>query len=138
MENFLFSPVPAFLSLMKTFLGERKLQMVSVEDIGEWAKLVFRMPGTWLGKTVEFAGDELNYREIEEAYKKVTGKTEWALGVPSSLAMKMLGDFGKMFTWFRLEGYKADIANCRHILSHSLTFEEFLVEKVKSPKVMAA
>jgi len=117
---------------MRSFLGAKKLQMISVEDMGRWAARAFLSPEAFLGHSVEIAGDELNYMEVQEIYEKVTGKKPMTIGVPASFVLGMMGDFGKMFAWFKDHGYQADIPQCWRTIPETVTFEKFLMAKNKT------
>ncbi|GCE50540.1 NmrA-like family protein [Thermosporothrix hazakensis] len=52
------------------------LRMVSTDDIGAFAALVFDQPGCFLGKEVGRAGDELTPVQIAATTECITGKTD--------------------------------------------------------------
>lgn len=133
MDNFTFLPPFLFLSFMRSFLGAKRLQLISVEDIGKWVALAFVNPEFFMGREAEIAGDELNYREIQEIYARVTGKRTMTVAMPATIILKMMGDFGKMFAWFKDYGYQADIEEFRQTIKDSVNFEKFLKEKNKAP-----
>lgn len=122
MENLQMVPPFMFMTLLRSVLRQKPLQLVAVEDIGKWAALAFAKPQDFMGKAVEIAGDELTYQQMQQAYKKVTGRPQASMRVPGFL----LGYGGKMFMWFRDAGYKADLGHCRQVVPGMLTFEDWL------------
>jgi uncharacterized protein YbjT (DUF2867 family) len=123
MENFSMVPPFLFLTLFRSVMGDKSLQLISVRDIGKWVTLAFSQPDSFMGKATEIAGDELNYEKLQEAYRNVTGKQQFCLKMPSFI----FGGGGKMFRWFKKHGYQADLQFCRETIKDTLTFEKWLV-----------
>lgn len=113
-----------------TMAPDKKLQMVSVHDIGLFAAAALVDPSRWPNKAIGLAGDELTLGEIRETYKKVTGgdlpQTFWLL----ARGVLMIKDVGNMFRWFQSEGYAADIAARKREIP-TQDFETFLRESGK-------
>ena len=119
---FMDNIVPGFLgqtiaTAWKTTLAGtgKKLQMVSVADIGYVAAQAFLRPEEMRNETISLAGDELTYEEAEEVFKEKTGKekmpTTYETMVKGMLwAMK---DLGLMFKFFKEEGFGADLESLR-------------------------
>ena len=105
-----------------TFTGfglrpDKTIQLIAVEDIGEFAALAFENPQAYLGKTIEMAGDEVTETQIAALLTKVIGRPvqlaapqmpEGAAPTPEQIAM---------FTFFNGQGYDADIPALRQTLS---------------------
>jgi uncharacterized protein YbjT (DUF2867 family) len=110
---------------------DRKLQLVSVRDIGLFAAQALSDRAKWSGKAVGLGGDELTLAEIREKFAKVTGKqipeTWTILGRAMMWAMKEMKD---MIEFFEKEGYGADIeARKREVPMQD--FETWLREESK-------
>ncbi len=99
---------------------DKGVQMVAVDDSGAFAALAFGEPETFLGQTIELAGDQLTETQIAETLTKVIGRPvrltapqmpEGASPAPDQMAM----------------GYDADIAALRKFYPPLETFEQWLL-----------
>jgi len=115
------------LSMSRGSITQKGLQMIAVEDIGNWVAHMFANPSTYLGKAVEIAGDEVTFQQMVAAYTKVYSTTPKSMYIPGWLFSA--GDIGKMFTWIRKKGYKANIPALRKEMPGLLTFEQFVAQK---------
>ncbi|KAK3935343.1 hypothetical protein QBC46DRAFT_397767 [Diplogelasinospora grovesii] len=130
LENF----SPGFFGSMFTAIWhsalspERKLQLVSVRDIGIFAaKALTEDEQKWSGRAVGLAGDELTLDEAREVFKRVTGKKlPQTYTILARLLMWMVPDMGNMFRWFETQGYGVDIAERRKEVPEMLDFEGWL------------
>lgn len=105
---------------------EKTLQLIAVDDIGVFAALAFAHPETYLGQTLELAGDELTEREIAAAFTNVIGRPV-QLESPSMPEGKQPTDEQiAMFNFFGRTGYDADIAALRQIYPELQRFETYL------------
>ncbi|KAK1760269.1 NmrA-like family domain-containing protein 1 [Echria macrotheca] len=91
---------------------DKRLQLVSVHDIGVAAAAALTDPTKWAGRAVGLAGDAVTLDEAREKFRKVSGgKAElpqtWT--VLARLLMWAVKDVGTMFEWFEKEGYGVDI-----------------------------
>jgi uncharacterized protein YbjT (DUF2867 family) len=86
------------LGILGATLGQKKLQFISVEDIGIVAASAVAEPEQFIGKTVDLAGDELSTGEIQDVFRKVTGQSAGKAPLPGFLAKSMLNyDLKQMF-----------------------------------------
>lgn len=115
------------LSMSKGTIATKPLQMIAVEDIGNWVAHMFLHPEVYLGRAVEIASDEVTFDKMIAAYKKVYGKTPASIKLPGGLFSK--GDLGKMFTWISKYGYQANIAANRKAVPGLLTYEQFIAKR---------
>lgn len=101
-------------------------QLIAAEDIGAFVALAFEDPQTYLGRTIELAGDELTEAQIAETLANVIGRpvelqspamSEDATPTPEQIAM---------YRFFSGKGYDADIAALREVYPDLLTFEQYL------------
>ncbi|KAI1800161.1 NAD(P)-binding protein [Daldinia bambusicola] len=107
-----------FASLWNTMPATRKLQLVSVRDIGAVASSALLHPSSprFRNRAIGLAGDELTLSEAREIYSRASG------GAPLPQAWNIVGwavrglvarDVGAMFRWFETEGYGVDIRALR-------------------------
>ncbi|MFX1477335.1 MAG: NmrA/HSCARG family protein [Promethearchaeota archaeon] len=88
---------------------DRKLQMVSLEDLANMVVHIFENRDLFLKKTIEIASDEITGKQIAEILAKV-------IGIPIEYQelsyddIKPIGeDFIKNFKWLNEVGYKVNI-----------------------------
>jgi uncharacterized protein YbjT (DUF2867 family) len=79
-------PVGFFENMLSPFAGlkqfyipglvkrDRPVQMVSLDDIGYFAGMMFTEPEKWIGKRLEIAGDEISSEDIARIIGKVRGE----------------------------------------------------------------
>jgi len=113
MENF---ATPFFLPSIRQGVlalpmrGDRPLQMISVEDIGEVGAAALANPAKFAGETIELAGDELTLNEAMALLSKATGKTIRYEQLTPAIGRQVFGDdMTLMFRWFDEVGYRVDI-----------------------------
>lgn len=112
MENF---SSPRVLSRIKegkismAMSPDRKLQMISLEDLASMVVFILENRENFLKTTIEIASDEISGKEIAEILSRVTGvHTEYReLSYDSIIARGE--DFVKTFRWLNDVGYKVDI-----------------------------
>ncbi|KAK3305888.1 uncharacterized protein B0T15DRAFT_213610 [Chaetomium strumarium] len=133
MDNFEPGMMCTMLTAMlaATMSPDRKLQLVSVRDIGLFAAQALSDPAKWSGKAVGLAGDALTLAEIREKFAKVTGQQipeAWTIvGRAALWAMKEMKD---MLEFFENEGYGVDIEARRREVPMQ-DFETWLREESK-------
>ncbi|GEJ55417.1 NmrA/HSCARG family protein [Anaeromyxobacter diazotrophicus] len=91
----------------------RSLQMVAVEDLGAFVRLVVERPGSFQGQRVEIASDEVTGREAARALAEVTRSAIGYSEVPLAEVRRQSEDLGRMWAWFDLKGYGCDLAALR-------------------------
>ncbi|WP_041317430.1 NmrA/HSCARG family protein [Hyphomicrobium nitrativorans] len=128
MENFTKLSLRAVLmALLQQYVPDgKRLQMISVDDIGKWVVRAFDNPESFIGKAEEIAGDELTREEIVAALKAKGWFAGLPFPVPRALLRHLPGDAIKMFEWFGAEGYRADIAALRSAQPDLMTFAQWL------------
>ena len=105
---------------------EKGVQSIAVEDIGVFAALAFTDPDTYLGRTLELAGDELTESQTAEVFTKVIGRPV-NLVVPSGSGGRAPdAEMLAMFNFFNGEGYAADIPALRKLHPGLLNLEGYL------------
>ncbi|MFW9867956.1 MAG: NmrA/HSCARG family protein [Candidatus Thorarchaeota archaeon] len=90
---------------------DRKLQMISLEDLANMVVHIFENRDLFLKRTIEIASDEITGKQIAEILAKV-------IGIPIEYQelsyddIKPIGkDFIKNFKWLNEVGYKVDISS---------------------------
>ncbi|WVQ63643.1 uncharacterized protein L199_001796 [Kwoniella botswanensis] len=127
--------IKIFMTSYRDTLKNKKCQWISTIDIGIFVSKAFLKPEGYHGKAISLAAEEFTFEELDEKFKKVTGK-----GVPVTFGFmgKTLGLAGKhyqvMLDWFRDEGYQVDIEACKRIHPGMMSMEEWLKEKSAYPK----
>ena len=104
---------------------EKGLQTIAVEDIAVFVALAFADKKSYLGRTLELAGDELTENQTAEVFSKVIGRPV-TLTEPSGQSWAPEEEAKAAFNFFNGEGYDADIAALRKIHPGLLNFEEYL------------
>ncbi|KII85952.1 hypothetical protein PLICRDRAFT_115222 [Plicaturopsis crispa FD-325 SS-3] len=114
--------------LFNAALWGKKLQLVSVKDIGWFAARALEDPDKYKGRIIKLAGDELSVPELQDKYAAVQGFRPWRAHLPP-IALRMLPyDMRMMFGWFYTGGYQADIPALRKEHPGLLNFEQWLRE----------
>lgn len=112
--------------------GNRKLQMISVRDIGWYAAQAFSKSASprYHNVAISLAGDELTAKEAQAIFLDVTGKPIPLAPciVMKGLKMWLSDTIGDMFHWFEHEGYGADVAACREVHPEMLDYRTWLRE----------
>jgi uncharacterized protein YbjT (DUF2867 family) len=105
---------------------DKGMQLIAVDDVGAFVALAFDDPQTYLGQTIELAGDELTEAEVAATFTKVIGR-------PIALAPRQPRAGGPvdaemvaMYNFFNGQGYDADIAALRQVYPPLKTLEQWL------------
>jgi hypothetical protein len=105
-----------------------KTQHIASTDIGKLAAIVFQNPTTYSGRALSLASESLSWNDQNKIFKRVTGKE-----IPRTYDVvgKLIHYFafelaGKMFDWFRDDGFGADVDEFRDVVPGMMGFEEWL------------
>jgi uncharacterized protein YbjT (DUF2867 family) len=112
MENFGTFCRPFILqgTLALPLRPDRKLQMIALQDIGEFGATAFMRPNDFLDQAIELAGDELTMIEVVTHLSRTMGRPIRFQQVPDGQAPAAFGDdLAIMFRWFNEQGYQGDI-----------------------------
>ncbi len=104
---------------------EKATQIIAVEDIAVFAALAFKDPKTYLGRTIELAGDELTDAQVAQVLAKVIGRPV-AVAPPMRRPGLSEEEAQASFNFFNGEAYTADIPALRKIHPGLLTLEQYL------------
>jgi len=94
---------------------ETRLQQITVEDIGAFAKLVLERRDPFIGKRIDIAGDELTGPEEADILSDVTGQAISYVELPIEALREESEDSARMFDWFRRVGFHADVHGLRRM-----------------------
>ena len=129
MENFLSPDNLAAIATGHVTLGiqpDTRLQMIAVEDIGKYGKLVFEQPERFNGRSIDIAGDELTMREVAEGLSEITKHPVEPAPTPIDQTREWSQDLATMLEWFDAVGYNADIeANAKEFGIRPTPFAEW-------------
>jgi uncharacterized protein YbjT (DUF2867 family) len=124
MENFgtFFRPLILQGTLALPMRPDVPLQMIALQDIGEFGAAAFIRPQDFLGQAVDLAGDALTMPEVAAHLSRTMGRTIRYQPVPDDQAPAAFGDdFAAMFKWFNDVGYSVDIPALRRRFGLPLT-----------------
>jgi uncharacterized protein YbjT (DUF2867 family) len=114
-------------TLVQPLDPEKPFQMIDAWDIGVFAAMAFDDPGTWIGREVDIAGDELTMPEIAGTFSRVIGRNVEYVQVPWKDFEEQMGkEYTVMCRWFNEEGYEANIAALRDEYPGLSSFEQYL------------
>ncbi|KAF2259881.1 NAD(P)-binding protein [Lojkania enalia] len=123
-------PTKVFLAALRDTLKEKPLQWVSIEDIGLFASKAFRDPQSWNARAEGLAGDELTFEELSGCFERALGHpAPVTYGIFGSALMLAVKEVNVMITWFKTDGYKAEISKLRSEESDLCNFERWLKER---------
>jgi uncharacterized protein YbjT (DUF2867 family) len=105
---------------------DKLLQMIAVEDLGEFVRLAFEHPGEYIGKSMDLAGDEMTMSQVAAAFSRLIGKTVRYAYQPIEEAQRFNADAAKMFEWLNEQGSQVDIAALIAIYPGLMSFETWL------------
>jgi uncharacterized protein YbjT (DUF2867 family) len=116
--------------LMAPLRPDTKLQMISVQDIGEFSATAFIRPTEFIGKAIDIAGDGLTMPEVASHLSRTMGRSVQFQQLPDDQAETAVGlDFAIMFRWFNEVGYDVDIPALQQRWGIPLTtFKEIVAE----------
>ncbi|KAJ5646998.1 hypothetical protein N7490_003370 [Penicillium lividum] len=116
-----------FTTSWKNVVKEKRLQLISVGDIGYFAAQAFLKPEDWTNKSLSLAGDDITFDDMAKIFKAKTGRdVPLTFGFFSSGLLWMMKDLGYMFQWFYDTGYGADISTLKKMHPALKDFEMWL------------
>jgi len=86
-----------------------KLQMIAVDDIGQFGALAFTNVSALSGQEIDIAGDAVTLPEAAAILSEALGKKLEFQQVPIEAVRRQSADLGIMLEWFDRVGYNADI-----------------------------
>jgi uncharacterized protein YbjT (DUF2867 family) len=113
MENFLgpfFLPGIQQGQLVVALDPATKLQMIAVDDIGQYGAAAFERAAEWNGRAIDIAGDEHTMPEVASILSRFAGHEVKFVRAPIEEVRKFSDDYATMLEWFDGVGYDVDIA----------------------------
>lgn len=99
---------------MQALPADRKLKMIAVENIGQFAELVIDRCEAFLGMRINIASDELTGSEVAAVLSgTLKGHIEYA-ELPLEDVRTQSEDMAIMYDWFNRVGYSPDIDQLRN------------------------
>lgn len=96
--------------LWATMPADRKMQLVSVKDIGVVAAMALLDRQAWKGRAVGIAGDELTFAEADEVFRSiVTSGMPKLWNIPSQALRWGVEDARMSMEWFERVGFGVDV-----------------------------
>jgi uncharacterized protein YbjT (DUF2867 family) len=103
------------------------LQMIAVDDIGNFGAKAFVDADTMTNVEFDIAGDAVTMTEAAAALSPVVGKTLTYQQIPIEVVRQQSEDVALMTEWFEKVGYSADIATQEQRFDiHALTLAEWI------------
>ena len=93
--------------------SDRKLQLISVRDIGRINAHVIEERDQFIGRRIDVASDELTGPDIAKVLSKASGRTISYVEQPMEEVRAQSGDLAAMVEWFDRVGFSADIDGLR-------------------------
>jgi hypothetical protein len=94
----------------------KKMQLVSLKDVGWFAVQALVEPRKWQGKEVGMAGDELGFEEADAIFLSLRGsRISRSWGFVGAGLKWAFSDLGQNFEWLGKVGHGVDIEKCREL-----------------------
>ncbi|MFQ5944948.1 MAG: NmrA/HSCARG family protein [Anaerolineae bacterium] len=129
MENFLmpFYREDILSGVLKYALpGDRRHQLIAVDDIGVFGAMAFENPAEYLGRALEIAGDHLSMAETADKFGKVLGRPVRFQEKPIEELRRSRPESAAMHDWFLESGYQADIPALRALHPKLMDLETWM------------
>ncbi|MDY7231902.1 NmrA/HSCARG family protein [Hyalangium rubrum] len=110
---------------------QSRLQLIAVDDIGRFVALAFSDPETYVGKSIELAGDSLSGVQLAEAISRATNRSIPYVQIPGEI-LRQNPSLERLAVFASEDGGKADIAALRKLHPGLLTFDEWLARSGKA------
>ena len=89
--------------------ADTPIQMIAVDDIGGYGRLVFEQAAQFNGRELDIAGDELTMPEAARVLGEAMRKKVEFVPVPIEEVRKGSADAAIMYDWFDRVGYDVHI-----------------------------
>jgi uncharacterized protein YbjT (DUF2867 family) len=129
MENFLADWMVAGIakgSIAMALPATRRLQQIALADIAQFTALVIERRGSFLGKRIDIASDELTSATVTAAISEASGQHIEYTELPIDAVRQQNEDLARMFEWFEHVGYDADVVGLRELYPE-ITWHRFSV-----------
>ena len=89
--------------------ASRELQVVAVEDIAGFVRVVLERPGEFLGRRIDIASDSVTGAEMATALAQASGEEVVYAEAPLDAVRAQSDDLARMWEWFGKVGYSVNI-----------------------------
>jgi uncharacterized protein YbjT (DUF2867 family) len=124
------------------FKPDTQYPLVAVHDIGAFAVLAFTHPATYLGQTIELAGDAPTPPQIADAISRVTGRVITYVEIsPDTLHQQVQGfahdpalmeEVARASAYINERNFTIDFAALRKLYPDLMDFETWLIREGKT------
>ncbi len=87
----------------------RPLQLIAVEDIAGFVRLILERPGEFQGKRIDIASDALTGPAMAQALSQANGRDITYVEASLEDLGVQSGDLARMWEWFAQAGYRVNI-----------------------------
>src|SRR5574341_930391 len=108
-------------TLLLAIRPDKRLKMLSAEDLGVFVTMAFKKPEDFIGKAIELSGDEMTMPQAAEVFTGVMGRPVRFIEMPIEQVRSVSLDIALMFQWFNEKGYQADIPALRALHPQLMT-----------------
>lgn len=108
------------------------VQLIAVDDIGAFATLAFDHPDSYVGKTIEIAGDALTPPQIGAEISRTTGRSIPYVQIPIETLRQHNADAALAYDFVNKGGYQADIPVLRKLHPGLMDFAIWLEKEGKA------
>jgi len=108
------------------------VQLIAVDDIGAFATLAFDHPDSYVGKTIEIAGDALTPPQIAAEISRTTGRFIPYVQIPIETLRQHNADAALAYDFVNKGGYQADIPVLRKLHPGLMDFATWLEKEGKA------
>ena len=116
MDNFLADWMAAGIakgSIAMAMPATRRLQQIALADIAKFSAFVIERRGSFVGKRIDIASDELTGETTAAVISEASGWHVEYTALPLDAVRRQSEDSARMFEWFDGVGYDADIVGLR-------------------------
>lgn len=137
MENYV-SPFSAIRNgtYAEAIAKDVPVNLIAVDDIGAFIRLAFHDPDSFLGKTLELAGDSLTPPDIAAAVSRATGTAVEYVPIPIETLREQNEITARIYEWLNDGGHTVDLPALRELHPGLTRFDAWL-EKTGKAKFAA-
>ncbi|MED4750420.1 NmrA/HSCARG family protein [Brevibacillus choshinensis] len=130
MDNYIsaYSPIQNG-TYAEAIAHDTPVNLIAVDDIGAFVKIAFQEPETFIGKTMEMAGDSLTPPELAAAYSRATGQSIVYTPISIETLRAESEAQANIYEWLNSGGHVVDLPALRALHPGLTRFEEWLAKQ---------
>ncbi|MBB6634836.1 NmrA/HSCARG family protein [Cohnella thailandensis] len=105
------------------------VKLIAVEDIGAFAGMAFREPQTFIGRTIELAGDAPTSTALAASLSRALRRPIRYERIPIETIRSLNGTLASIYEWLNGESYEVDFAELRRLHPGLMTFDDWLARQ---------